>query len=164
MKWYGPTSYSFLEELRDYLKLTPEDVFIDFGAGKGRIICFLAGERVKKVVGVELDPVMLAAARKNIDSLKAKNSPVELVGGDAAAFDVSEGTIFFFYWPFEYKTFNQILQNIKKSMDSRPRSVRLVYVSCPHRQRWILDMHYKWLQLDHQGNFLVYRSIAPAQS
>jgi tRNA G46 methylase TrmB len=79
MKYYGPTGYGFLEQLRDSLKMTPEDVFVDFGAGKGRVVCFFAGERIKKLVGVEMDPVMLEAARQNIDRLKVKNSPIELV-------------------------------------------------------------------------------------
>lgn len=163
MKWYGPTPYFHLEEMRDYLKLTPEDVFVDFGAGKGRVVCFMAQEKVKKVVGVELDPVMQAAARKNIDSLQAKTSPVELVAIDAANYDAAEGTVFFFCYPFEYKTFNQILSNIKGSLAAHPRTVRLVYVSCPQRERWILDMQKDWLSGVHEGNFLVYRSVQPAK-
>ncbi|MGB9005670.1 MAG: methyltransferase domain-containing protein [Candidatus Aminicenantales bacterium] len=164
MKPYGPTSYDVLEEMRDYLKLTIRDVFVDFGAGKGRVVCFLAGERVKKVVGVELEPVMLAAARKNIDRLKIKNSAVELMEIDAAVYDLSEGTVFFFYYPFEHKTFNQIIRNIKKSLANRPRSVRLVYVGCQQRERWILDMQKDWLAKEYDGNFLVYRSTVSAQS
>jgi len=163
MKYYGPTGYGFLEQLRDSLKMTPEDVFVDFGAGKGRVVCFFAGERIKKLVGVEMDPVMLEAARQNIDRLKVKNSPIELVPCDAAAYDVGEGTVFFFYYPFEYKTFNQVLQNIRKSLAVHPRTVRIVYVCCPQRERWILGMQRDWLEKELDGYFLIYRSIAPAR-
>jgi hypothetical protein len=164
MTCYVPTPFLYLEELRDSLRMTPEDVFVDIGAGKGRVICFMAGLKLKKVVGVELDPVLRDAARKNIERLKVRNSPIELAAVDAADYDVSEGTVFFFFYPFKHTTFNRVLQNIKKSLGTHPRSVRLVYRSCSYRERWILGMQKDWLQKAQEGNFLIYRSIGQKTS
>ncbi|MFH1354607.1 MAG: hypothetical protein ABIH19_00450, partial [Candidatus Omnitrophota bacterium] len=46
---YSPSPYGRLEKMITYLKLTPDDVFVDLGCGKGRVVFFVALKRLKKV-------------------------------------------------------------------------------------------------------------------
>jgi cyclopropane fatty-acyl-phospholipid synthase-like methyltransferase len=53
---YQPTRQHHLQEIADYLQPSPRDVFVDLGCGKGRMICFMARYRLRKIIGVELRP------------------------------------------------------------------------------------------------------------
>lgn len=127
MQDYQPTFYGRLEKMIKYLKLTSEDVFVDLGCGKGRVVFFASLRRLKKVIGVELDKELFLAAQKNLVNLKIKRTPIEFVNFDVSNFDVKEGTIFFFFNPFGYETFNKVINNIKESLAVNPRKIRIVY-------------------------------------
>lgn len=124
---YQPVFYGRLEKMIKGLKLTPEDVFVDLGCGKGRVVFFVALQRLKKVIGVELDRELFVVAQKNLHNLKINRTPIELKNCDASNFDVREGTIFFFFNPFGYETFNKVINNIKESLVINSRKIRIVY-------------------------------------
>ena len=124
---YQPTFYGRLEKMIRYLKPTAEDVFVDLGCGKGRVVFFVALQRLKKVIGVELNKELYTIARKNLANLRINKTPVRLVNIDAVNFDVRESTIFFMFNPFGYKTLEGILRNIKESLVINPRKIRIVY-------------------------------------
>lgn len=124
---YAPTCYHHLNVMFDFLKLAPEDVLVDIGCGKGRVVLFAATRSLKKVIGIELREVMMSAAKMNLDRLKIKQTEVEIIHDDAATLDYQEGTVFFMYDPFGYKTFRQVISRLKESVTNRPRFVRLVY-------------------------------------
>ena len=144
---YSPTRYPEIERMIHGLNLSPNDVFGDFGCGKGRIVFCVAAQKLKKVIGVELDPTLMDIAKKNLNSIKINNTPVEFFQGDAVHFDVTEGTVFYFYNPFGEKTFKAIIDNIKKSIDARPRPMRILYKNAILRT--ILD-EAVWLIFDGQ--------------
>ncbi|OIO38592.1 MAG: hypothetical protein AUJ71_02605 [Candidatus Omnitrophica bacterium CG1_02_49_16] len=124
---YRPTSFHRILIMTDYLKLKPKDVFVDLGCGKGRALALVARERLKKVIGLELKRSLADVAQKNANHLKHADTEVEVVQGDAITFDVREGTVFFMYHPFMYKTFTKVLQNIRESVNLNPRKIRIVY-------------------------------------
>jgi predicted RNA methylase len=138
--------------------LTPDDVFIDIGCGAGRVIFFIAAQNLKKVIGVELNEELIDAARQNYRALKLRNSPVEIVCADAAVFNMDEGTIFFMYNPFGYKTLRKVVANIKKSIEASPRKIRIVYYGLWHRH--LLDDE-DWLELEKEmdrGEILIWHN------
>ena len=146
---YIPSPYGKIKEILTYVRLGPDDVFVDLGCGKGRVVFFVAQERIKKVIGVEVDRNLVEIARENYRNLKLSRTPVEIVEADAATYISNEGTVFFMYDPFGYKTVEAIVGNIKKSLEMRARRIRIVYYSPGYRH--ILDDE-DWLELEQEIN------------
>jgi SAM-dependent methyltransferase len=111
----------------EYLKLAREDIFVDLGCGKGRVLALVCGQSLKKVVGVELQPHLAKKAEDNLKNLKSKKTPADVFQIDVVDFNPDEGTIFFLYDPFQYQTFMRVLGNIKQSLQRRHRKIRLAY-------------------------------------
>jgi predicted RNA methylase len=141
---YTATSYSRLNKMINYLKLSKEDVFIDLGCGAGRPIFLVGTRRLKKVIGVEIRKELADIARRNLGNLKLNNTPIEIIHTDASVFDVKEGTVFFMFNPFGEKTFTKVIENIKKSLVTDPRKVRIVYYCSVYKdlldsQDWLVS-------------------------
>lgn len=129
---YQTTSYSSLHKILNYLKLNADDVFIDLGCGKGRVIFLTAKERLKKVIGIELNPEHARAAKANLVNFIKRslgNTAIEIVQGDVADFDLKEGTVFYMYNPFDLAIMIKILDKIKQSLVVNPRKIRIVYTN-----------------------------------
>ncbi len=139
---YQPVFYGRLEKVLAYLKLTEDDVFVDLGCGKGRVLFFMAQQRIKKVIGVELNSDLFTVAQENLRNLRHRNSQIELLNIDAVCFDPVEVTIFFLFNPFGQSTLEKVLSNIKNSLSINPRKIRIVYYSAQFRQ--VLDKQ-NWL-------------------
>lgn len=60
---YVPTPYSMIRRMIALAKIQPSDRVIDLGSGSGRIVLEVARQYPVSVVGVELSPLLLAAAR-----------------------------------------------------------------------------------------------------
>jgi SAM-dependent methyltransferase len=146
---YHPSPYGKIKEILGYLRLGPDDVFVDLGCGKGRVIFFVAQEKIKKVIGVEVDKNLVEITKENYRNLKLSRAPVEIVEADAATYIPNEGTVFFMYDPFGYKTVEAIVGNIKKCLETHARRIRIVYYSPGYRH--ILD-HEDWLELEKEVN------------
>jgi SAM-dependent methyltransferase len=145
---YQPTPYKKLEKVIEYLKPGSDDVCVDLGCGKGRVVIFFASQRVKKVIGVELVENLVEIAKKNLANLKIKDrAPVEIFQGDVTGFNFEEGTIFFLFNPFGYQTLERVILNIKNTLVTNPRKIRILYYNPVHRQ--VLDNE-DWLILEGQ--------------
>lgn len=132
---YQPTPYHMLRVVSSYIR--SNDVFVDLGCGKGRVLCFVATRcKLRKAIGVELVPELAHVARRNLSKLTLV-APVRVVNVDAREADLSEGTVYFMYNPFGQDTLRKILQNLKKSLRTNPRRVRLLYYNPKHAH--ILD-------------------------
>lgn len=142
---YEPTRYSALRFIVDYLKLGSDDVFVDYGCGKARVVCLVARQKLKKVIGVEFDERTGAVARANLARLRGKNTEAEIVIGDAVDFDPGAGSVFFLYNPFGFRTFQTVLDNIRASLAGHPRKIRIVYVN--DRYRSLMESQ-DWLKLE----------------
>lgn len=140
---YYPTPYDSIQKILDYLKLGKEDVFVDLGSGKGRVILLAAARNLKKVIGVELDKHTIDVCKKNLEVFRFKNTPLEIINADVANFIPSEGSVFFMYHPFGYNTLVKVLNNIKESLTAHPRKIRIVYYL--PRLYYLLD-YQNWLE------------------
>jgi precorrin-6B methylase 2 len=139
---YQPTRQHHLQEIADYLQPSPRDVFVDLGCGKGRMICFMARYRLKKIIGVELRPELAEIARRTVEAL-APVTPVIVCQEDAATFETDEGTIYYLFNPFGAATVREVIINIRESLTLNPRAVRIVYNNIVHAQ--LLDTE-PWLR------------------
>lgn len=156
---YSPTPYAILKRVFDHLKMGPDDVFVDLGCGKGRA-CFLAAvQNIKKVVGIDVDEEMLRIAGDNLRNLRMPHAPVEFIRADAASFEPEEGTVFFMFDPFGYRTIVEVVKNIKGSFAAKPRKIRIVYYGAVFRN--IFDAE-DWLELESEimkGETIVWRTV-----
>ncbi len=145
---YQPTPYHELEKMVDYLKLNSDDVCVDLGCGKGRVVFFLAAQRLKKVIGIEIVEELIKIARKNLDKSAIRNgTPIEIIHADAAKFISEDGTVFFMFNPFGHKTLASVIDNIKETLARNPRKIRIVYHNPVERK--LLDRE-GWLTLEGQ--------------
>lgn len=60
---YVPTPYPMIRRMIAIAKIQPHDRVIDLGSGSGRIVLEVARRHPVSVVGVELSPLLLTAAR-----------------------------------------------------------------------------------------------------
>jgi SAM-dependent methyltransferase len=129
---YQATRFAHLEPMMEHLALGPDDVFVDYGCGKGRIVCYVALQGiVRKVVGVELRQELAEYARARIREIRPA-TPIEIVHQDAATYTSRDGTVFYLFNPFGQITLQRVLRNIHDSIEANPRPVRIVYNNCVH--------------------------------
>lgn len=128
---YKPAKYLSLRRVLPPREVTDQDVFIDFGSGKGRVVLQAAlAYPFRRVYGVELSEQLHRVAVHNIevnrDRLRCQD--VRLVHADALEFDIPDDvTVAFFYNPFGGEVFDTVIARLLDSVDRRPRQLRVVY-------------------------------------
>src|SRR5205085_6617351 len=85
---YTPLPYRYLFDALAKVPCGPEDVFLDYGCGKGRALVAAASRGFGEVIGVELAPELCAAAEANVKraARRLRCSNVRLVKRDYAEF------------------------------------------------------------------------------
>jgi SAM-dependent methyltransferase len=128
---YVASPWHVLPRALRYIGVTDQDVFVEFGCGKGRVLHQAAKLPFRRVVGVEISPELAEIARSNLAARADQHrcADIEIVVSDAAEFQVPDDlTIGYLYHPFRDATLDAVLRNIIQSLDRRPRRVRLIYV------------------------------------
>jgi precorrin-6B methylase 2 len=127
---YGPTSYrTFLKLMRALGPPGPEDVFIDFGSGMGRVLVLAGMLPVGRVIGVELSPRLSAHAHRNIEHVRQnlRCRSIEVVTMDVTAYQVPpDATVLYFNNPFSGIVLDAVLENIRRSLIASPRRITVV--------------------------------------
>lgn len=111
--YYEPLQYSVIEAVDANLPVDEHDVIYDLGCGLGRMVCHFAAKNVRRVVGVEYDSALAKGARLNIDRMKGRRAPAQVIEGDAATVDYSDATIAFMYNPFGPDTMRRVLSGLR---------------------------------------------------
>lgn len=124
--YYLPVNYLWLSRLFAPLRLSPGDIVFDIGAGAGRVVCYLARQRIQRVVGIEVDPTLAGRAEENLKTLSWRLANAEIVCADALTVDYSVGSVFFLYRPFGADSLRMFLAALAASL--RPeRVIRLCF-------------------------------------
>jgi cyclopropane fatty-acyl-phospholipid synthase-like methyltransferase len=144
---YASPDFWYIRKVVQLLALCPQDVVYDLGAGKGRFVCCAARAPVRKCVGVELVESLCEVARKNASSLRGRKAPIEIVRGDAAGADLSDGTVYFMFNPFGPETMRDTLSNIRSSLVNNPRQITIVYYNPQHESMFAMC---PWLDKYHE--------------
>jgi precorrin-6B methylase 2 len=126
---YGYLAFHTYFSIFDRLALTPADVVVDLGCGKGRIVCAAATYDIREAVGVEIDPQLCALAEANAGRLRGRRAPLRIVGESAAEFDYDPVTAIVMFHPFGADTMRQVLDRLQESLARRPRMLRIVYAN-----------------------------------
>jgi SAM-dependent methyltransferase len=128
---YVPSSWHVLPRALRYLGVSDDDVFADFGCGKGRVVLQAARWPFRRVIGVEISPDLADIARAGLEARRHQQRcrDVEIVVSEITQYRVPDDlTIGYLYHPFRGETFDAFLQAVIDSIDRRPRRVRLIYV------------------------------------
>ena len=127
---YGPSGWKTIDRLARRIPLGPEDVFADYGCGKGRIVYLTALHPLARVIGVELSSELAGVARRNIEisASRLRCRDVRIDVGDALSWPVPDDlTIAFFYSPFTGRLFEGVVDNLRRSVERRPRRLLIVH-------------------------------------
>ena len=110
--------------------------FVDIGAGKGRAM-LLAGEHpFRRILGVELHPLLAQAALTNIAHWKATHTgpPMRLQQADALQLRMPAGPcLLFLFNPFDVIVMDALLTRLERVFRDRPGQLDLLYVNDEQR-------------------------------
>ncbi len=128
---YMPARVTSLRRILPPREVSDDDVLIDFGSGKGRVVLQAAlYYRFRRVYGVELSERLHEIALHNLDVCqdRLRCHDVRLIRANAADFGIPDDvTVAFFYNPFTGDLFETVIKRLLESVDRRPRRLRLVY-------------------------------------
>ena len=140
---YQAASYHLLKQIFVRIPFDENDICIDLGCGKGRVICLLAKRyKLKKVIGVDILPSLTEVARENAERIKPL-TPLEILTADVTQVDLSQATIYFLFNPFGEGTMRRVLDLIQLGLETNPRQVKIVYFNPLCRE---IFSGYPWLR------------------
>jgi hypothetical protein len=107
--------------------------FIDYGAGKGRVVLIAARYPFARVVGIELSEPLIRIAAANVSVYRRGHPgpcPIELVHADAADYELpATPSVLFFYDPFQPALMARIARKVHQSFIANPRKLFVLYYS-----------------------------------
>jgi predicted RNA methylase len=163
---YQPTSTrQFHKAIRSLAIQYDKFVFVDFGCGKGKCLFMASEYPFRKVIGVEFARELLDSGLKNLAnyySPRQKCSAIEFVECDAARYPLpNEPSVFYFYNPFGPDIMRQVRDRIRKSIETCPRRICVVYYNPVHRD---VLTEGGWLQLVRESElWCAYMNCPPAE-
>lgn len=144
---YATMSYSTIWSVLTELQLRADDVLVDVGCGRGRVLCCAARLGLRKVMGVDVSEQMCAEARANAAQLRGRRTPITVEAMPAQFFDYSEATAVYLFDPFGAATLDLVLKKIQEDRDGRP--VRFAYAN--PTQSEVFDRQ-DWLEPTRMGD------------
>lgn len=137
---YQPSGWRYLRRGLRRRDITSDDVFVDFGCGKGRVLCQAARYPFARVIGVEISETLTKVARSNVERNRGRFAcqRVELVTADVVDYEIPDDvTVAYLYYPFAGTTFRTVIDRLVESIDRSPRRLTIIY-ACPGLENYIL--------------------------
>lgn len=137
---YAPTAGRLFQAMMTNLPADLSDYsFVDYGSGKGRVLCLAALNPFRQVVGVEFSEVLHRQALDNIAAFDASGrrrcGSITAVAEDAARWEIPETPcVFYLYNPFHAPVVAAVLERIRASWRRAPRKMHLLYYNPVHRE------------------------------
>jgi SAM-dependent methyltransferase len=153
---YHPSPWYVLPRALRYLRVSDQDVFVDFGCGKGRVVHQAAKRPFRRVVGVEISPSLAEVARNGLTAKRHQHRcrDVEIVVADVGEFEVPDDlTIGYLYHPFQDETFERLVRAIIDSLDRNPRRIRLIYFHPFHSSQLLATGRFRLVKEQRSGFF-----------
>lgn len=157
---YQPSPQNLAKEIIyalpiDYSRFT----FIDFGAGKGRVLMIAAELPFADVIGIEFSSELCVIADNNISRLdpkKRKASMIRCEYADVTTYLIPDcPLICYFYNPFDSVVMRTVVDRLLASLKENHRDIYIIYVNPVHRT--LFDSVGYW-ELSDIGEFhVVYR-------
>jgi hypothetical protein len=124
---YGFVAYHSSFKMFNRVGLQPTDVVVDLGAGKGRVVSVAATYRVKRVVGIEIEPHLAEAGKRNAAIMRGRRSPIEFRCISATDYNYDDATVITLFNPFGSETMHEVLKLLEASLARRPRQLKIIY-------------------------------------
>jgi SAM-dependent methyltransferase len=127
---YEPAEWRVLPAALKRTGVGPEDVFMDIGSGKGRVVIQAATYPFKRVIGLEYAAALSAAAEENVAHARVprRAGAVELVTADALTYDYPPDlSVVFFNNSFGGELFGSLLDRLIASVDAHGKPMRFIY-------------------------------------
>ena len=107
------THYTILKRVFSHVELKPDDVFLDVGCGKGRVLAFLVKENCPcPIYGIEYNEEVGRIAAE----WSEKYEQVNVIIGDALQFDYDRFTVLSLARPFLPKTFLAFVEQLEGTL------------------------------------------------
>jgi SAM-dependent methyltransferase len=135
---YQPSGWLTLRRILRADEVSPADVFLDLGSGKGRVVLLAARYPFGRVTGVELSERLTSIARSNVAAyrprLRCRN--IELVSADVTTYPIPDDvSVVYMNNAFRGSIFDAAIRNLIDSVDRHPRTVRLIYSNARDHDR-----------------------------
>lgn len=131
-KKYAYVAYGSIFKTLHRLALRVDDVFVDIGCGKGRVVCCTATLWPRKVVGIDVETDFCEIAHSNAAAVNGRKSEVEITNLPAQQYNYRDCTAFFLFNSFGEATLRETLASIERSIAENTRCVRIAYVNSIH--------------------------------
>jgi hypothetical protein len=130
---YLPCPVDALVRMVDEAAVSPDDVFVDIGAGVARAAAFVHLLTGASAIGIEIQPGLVLAARSLLSRLSLPR--VVCIEGDAASLPASAliGSVFFLYCPFSGERLAKVLDDLEPTARTRMLRICCVDLPLPHR-------------------------------
>jgi len=128
--YYEPAEWRTLQRVLPRRSVSRDDVFIDLGSGKARMVIRAAQYPFKRVIGVELSDGLHEVAQRNVEASRGRLAckDIRLVQANALDYELpDEVTVVFLNNPFLGEVFDAAIESILRSMDRRLRALRIIY-------------------------------------
>jgi SAM-dependent methyltransferase len=128
---YEPSGWRSLHRALQGLGVGPDDVFVDIGCGKGRVVAQAVRRPFRRVIGVDLSPELVAQARVLVEHTgRSRCGEVEVVIGDATRWQVpDDATIVYVYNALSGDSLRAMLDRVAESEQRAPRRLLFLYVN-----------------------------------
>ncbi len=128
---YQASSVSAVMDAIQKLPISHRDyTFIDYGCGKGRVILLAAGFPFKRVIGIELSPLVASIARDNLTRYSGPlvSTSIEVIEDDVLTYTPPSAPIVcFFYNPFEQTILDKVLGRLYDAFIRNGHSTFIVF-------------------------------------
>jgi 16S rRNA G966 N2-methylase RsmD len=160
--FYSPSDWPTLRRLMASIRVQDGDAFLDYGAGRGRVVIAAAGRPFRRVTGVELSPDLAAVARANVDRARPRLTSRDVVieVADASEYEVGDDvTVAYAYSPFTGAVFAAAIGKVLESLDRRPRPFLFVY-AVPYEHNYLLSTE-RFKPIDSRNTRWSARGLGP---
>jgi len=134
---YQPTPVRHILHLIAATALAEDDVFVDLGSGLGHVPLLVSMMTGAQSLGIEVQAAYVASARECAQSLDLNR--VRFIAQDAREADLSSGTVFYLYSPFNGSILTDVLSALR--VESTRRSIKVCSLGpCTHtvaNERWL---------------------------
>lgn len=175
-KIYAPTAYRSFRAVAHRIAIASGgDVFLDCGAGKGRVVCLAAMLPFRRVIGIEVSPELAEQARENIERARRwfRCPDVQVLTAHAAGYQIPDPVnVIHLFDPFKGEILLQVVANIRASLERAPRRITILYADPNHfdplvdERPWLLrveDVPYPFQEGERIRNmYRIYRAELPS--
>jgi hypothetical protein len=152
--YFGVAPSVFRALLRRWQRTKPaapieQFTFVDVGAGMGRAMLLASECPFRRVVGIELNPLLFKMAQRNLEVWRAlgrSQAPMHLICGDALDVPFPQGPCaVFFFNPFGASVMRRLLKRLAIVFSDRAGQLDLLYVN--HEQDHVIEQQKGFMRL-----------------